>query len=430
MQVYLDTLGCRLNEAEIESWSSQLMAAGHELTRQPEDAGLIVLNSCAVTQDAVRKSRGLMRQLQRRNPSAKLVLSGCYATLHEDEAQTLGVDLVLENQGKSDFMSRIQPLLDDPALPMFATDPAEEPHLAMGRQRAFVKVQDGCRYRCSFCIVTLARGAERSQPLHQLVAEVQGLADAGLMECVLTGVHLGGYGSDIGSDLGDLVNTILQKTSIKRLRLGSLEPWDLPEDFWSLFADGRLMPHLHLPMQSGSNSVLRRMARRCHTEEFKALAEEGRRRVPGIHLSTDIMVGFPGETEVEFNDTCEFVAQVGFGDVHLFTYSPRPGTRAAAMPDQIHGTVKKARLTHLREIAAQTRSRALATSVGREVEVLWENPRHGRSTGYTPDYFRVFDDRPHESNTLSWVRIKGVSEDGNSLTVQGDLLHRQGRLGI
>ena len=414
MQVWLDTLGCRLNEAELESWTTQLLAAGHTLALQPEDAGLMVLNSCAVTQDAVRKSRAMTRQLQRGNPSAKLVLSGCYATLHGDEAAALGVDLVLHNQHKHDFMTQIQPLLEDPAQPMFATEPAEQPHLAMGRQRAFVKVQDGCRYRCSFCVVTLARGDERSQPLAQLVTEVQQLADSGLRECVLTGVHLGGYGSDIGSELGTLVRTLLAETSIQRLRLGSLEPWDLPEDFWSLFADGRLMPHLHLPMQSGSDSVLRRMARRCHSAEFMALAAEARRQVPDIHLSTDIMVGFPGETDAEFQETCAFVEAVEFGDVHLFSYSRRPGTRAASMPAQVHGAVQRERMLRLKAVVSHSRARVMARHLGKKVEVLWENPRQGRSTGYTPHYFRVYSDTLQASSSVSSIRLSAISEAGDA----------------
>ncbi len=300
------------------------------------DADVIVLNSCAVTEDAVRKSRQTLRRLHRENPEAKLVVSGCYATLHPEQAgQALGVDLLVPNADKDRLVELTQRQLNQDSAPAFATEPGESVLFRLGRQRAFVKVQDGCRYRCTFCIVTVARGEEKSRSVAEVVEEINALHRQGIPEAVLTGVHLGGYGGDLGLGLDELIRAVLAQTDIPRLRLGSLEPWDLPEGFFDLFDAPRLMPHLHLPLQSGSDAVLRRMARRCKTDEFAALVEQARARVPDINISTDIIVGFPGETEEEWAETLAFVRRIGFGHIHIFSYSPRQGTKAAALPDHV-----------------------------------------------------------------------------------------------
>jgi threonylcarbamoyladenosine tRNA methylthiotransferase MtaB len=194
-------------------------------------------------------------------------------------------------------------------MPTMATDPGETSLFTRGRQRAFIKVQDGCRYRCTFCIVTVARGEEASRAIQTVVNEINELHQQGITEAILTGVHLGGYGSDLGINLSDLIKAILAETDIPRLRLGSLEPWELPDDFFELFHNPRLMPHLHLPLQSGSDSVLRRMARRCKTEEFSAIVQQLRAKIPHFNITTDIIVGFPGETEQEWQESFNFIKQ-------------------------------------------------------------------------------------------------------------------------
>jgi threonylcarbamoyladenosine tRNA methylthiotransferase MtaB len=263
MLVHLQTLGCRLNEAELETWAQDFQRSGHQITSDPEAAQLIVLNSCAVTRDAARKSRQSIRRIHRANPQAKLVVSGCYATLNQQEAEAeMGVDLVIGNQDKDKLVDLALSELNLDSMPAQATEPGEFSLFTRGRQRAFVKVQDGCRYRCTFCIVTVARGEEKSRPVAAVIEEINHLHRQGISEVVLTGVHLGGYGSDLDCNLAELIKAVLAQTNIPRIRLGSLEPWELSGDFFELFDNPRLMPHLHLPLQSGSDSVLRRMARR------------------------------------------------------------------------------------------------------------------------------------------------------------------------
>ncbi|MEJ2576800.1 MAG: tRNA (N(6)-L-threonylcarbamoyladenosine(37)-C(2))-methylthiotransferase MtaB [Gammaproteobacteria bacterium] len=421
-RVHLHTLGCRLNEAELETWARDFRARGWELAAGPEDADLVVVNTCAVTAEAGRKSRQLLRRAHRANPAAKLVVSGCYATLDAERAAAeLGVDLVVGNQDKDHLVEISTREFAFPAMPAGALEPDAGTLLARGRQRAFVKVQDGCRYRCSYCIVTTARGAERSRPIADVVDEVNALVGAGINEVVLAGVHLGGYGSDTGSHLGELIDAILAGTELPRLRLGSLEPWDLPIGFWARFADPRLLPHLHLPMQSGSPAVLRRMSRRCRPDEFEALAAAARAAVPDLNITTDIIVGFPGETEAEWRETLDFVERVGFGDVHVFAYSPRAGTKAATLPDPVSRERKRARCAELAEVAAAGRRRFMAGFVGRRFAVLVEQrDAAGRWLGYTPNYLRTLitgaDDQALENRVVA-VEIDGIGADSLSARV-------------
>jgi threonylcarbamoyladenosine tRNA methylthiotransferase MtaB len=394
MRVNLKTLGCRLNEAELETWARQFQTEGHRIVGDAEEADLVVFNSCAVTQDAVRKSRNLLRKAARENPGAKLVLSGCYATLNRDEAEHLGVDLVVANADKGRLVEIARRELALSTMPAVAAEPGESALFRLGRHRAFVKVQDGCRYRCTYCIVTVARGEEHSRAIDDIIDEINAVHAQGIQEAVLTGVHLGGYGGDTGSNLVELIAAILERTAIPRLRLGSLEPWDIPDAFVTLFENPRLMPHLHLPLQSGSDAVLKRMARRCRTAEFAELAGRLRAAVPDINLTTDLIVGFPGESETEWAETLAFVEAIGFGNIHIFAFSPRAGTAAAAMPNPVHGDVKKARGRVLHQLAEQQKRETLKRFVGREFPVLWEGTKTGMDGqteihGYTPHYVRV-----------------------------------------
>ncbi|WP_020561936.1 tRNA (N(6)-L-threonylcarbamoyladenosine(37)-C(2))-methylthiotransferase MtaB [Methylosarcina fibrata] len=396
MLVHLKTLGCRLNEAELETWAQAFQKAGHRITREAESANLVVINSCAVTQDAARKSRNLIRRIHRDNPRAKLVVSGCYATLNRDEAAALmGVDLVVGNRDKDQLVEQALAELDVTTMPAMSTEPGEISLFTRGRQRAFVKVQDGCRYRCTFCIVTVARGEEVSRPIADVIGEINSLHRQGIDEVVLTGVHLGGYGSDSGQNLVELIKAVLAETPIARLRLGSLEPWELSDEFFELFDNPRLMPHLHLPLQSGSDSVLRRMARRCKTAEFARIVERLRARMPYFNVTTDVIVGFPGETEQEWRESVDFIGRTGFGHVHIFTYSRREGTKAASLPDQLPDSVKKERSRELHRLAEEMKLKFLTDNLSREFPVLWEgyseplSENQKRVYGYTPNYIRV-----------------------------------------
>ena len=396
MQIHLKTLGCRLNEAELETWAQTFQAKGHAITRDITTAQLVVINSCAVTQDAARKSRQLIRRIHRENPHAKLVVSGCYATLNTTEAQALlGVDLVVSNKDKANLVEKSLSELTFESMPEMATEPAEIALFTRGRQRAFVKVQDGCRYRCTFCIVTVARGDEVSRSITDVITEINALHMQGIKEGSLTGGHLWGYGSVNGENIVSLIQAILSKTDIPRLRLGSLEPWELNDEFFTLFENPRLMPHLHLPLQSGSDAVLRRMARRCKIEEYAKMLERLRRQIPLFNITTDIIVGFPNETEDEWLESIEFIKKCGFGHIHIFTYSPREGTKAATLPNPVPYEIKKQRSEQLHRLAEEMKYNFYTQNLGQTFSVLWEGQRdklengHVRVFGYTPHYLRV-----------------------------------------
>ena len=421
--VHLQTLGCRLNEAELETWAREYRQQGITVTQEPTEADILVVNTCAVTQEAVRKSRNLIRRTQRNNPQAKLVVSGCYSALAKpEEAEALGIDLVVGNPEKDRLVELTREAFAIPVMPQVATEPGVNSLMARGRQRAFIKVQDGCRYRCTYCVVTLARGEERSRSIADIISEIQVLD--GVHEIVLAGVHLGGYGSDIGLSLHDLINAVLQDTDIPRIRLGSLEPWDIPSAFWTHYQNPRMMPHLHLPIQSGSDTVLRRMARRCKTAEFAELINTARAQIPDINITTDIIVGFPGETAAEWQQTLDYVAQIQFGHVHIFSYSPRAGTKAANLPNPIDRTIKRARSAQLHALAAEHKQAMQQRHINRDYPVLIEGQPTktvaGESVwqGYTPNYLRVraqINTTDNLDNQIHKLRTTSITNDGEAL---------------
>jgi threonylcarbamoyladenosine tRNA methylthiotransferase MtaB len=425
VRIHLSALGCRLNEAELEQWATAFKGAGDQITTQTDDADVLVMNTCAVTKEAVRKSRQKLQRLQRENPSAKLVVSGCYSELAPaaDMAE-LGVDLIVPNTQKDNLVTLTRSAFADPGMPQAATIPATTALFNRNRHRAFIKIQDGCRYRCTFCIVTVARGAERSRTISDIVDEVQRLESEDVKEIVLTGVHVGGYGSDLDTDLASLIKALLAETDIPRIRFASVEPWDLSDGFLDLFENKRVQPHMHLPLQSGCNTVLRRMARRCKTEDFNALTESLRKAVADFNVTTDIIAGFPGETEQEWQDSMEFIATQGFGHIHAFTYSEREGTKAATLPDSVPMPVRQERSRQLHELAERLKQQQLENSVGNTADVLWERGRqtdnhHGstiwRHMGYTPNYQRVVTFSDHDlANQILPTKLTAV-ENGKLL---------------
>ena len=405
MKIYLKALGCRLNEAELEQWSRDFTLEGHEIVKEGTEADVVVINTCAVTTEATKKSRKLMNRLHRENPQSKLVVSGCYATLEEkDVAQRLGVDLVVNNQQKDKLPRQVMDEFAANTMPLIAMNPDEPSLFLRGKQRAFIKIQDGCRYRCTFCIVTVARGEERSRNIQDIVEEVNRLNQQGIQEIVLTGVHVGGYGSDLDTSLFELVKTLLQETDMPRIRFASVEPWDLPDEFFTLFENKRLMPHMHLPLQSGADSVLRRMSRRCKTADFASLVQQARDVIPDFNVTTDIIVGFPGETDEEWQQTLATVESIGFAHIHIFSYSQRQGTKASSLANQISTEIKKARSLEIHKLADRLKRQTLNSQLTKTVDVLWESQKpiliesdQGRIgqvgqvvySGYTPNFCRV-----------------------------------------
>ena len=438
MKIHLHTIGCRLNQAEIETMGRQFQAGGHEIVGDAAAADAIVINTCAVTAEAARDARRLTRRFHRANEAAQIVLTGCYATLAPETAAALpGVARVVGNGDKERLPILLDPGLmgsdvaaggDVPTERLYDREPIarEAQPGSFGRTRAFVKVQDGCDNRCTFCVTTIARGAGRSRPLADVVAEVGRFAAAGYGEAVLTGVHLGSYGHDLGraAGLGELVAALLADTDIPRLRLSSLEPWDIDDQFFRLWANPRLMPHLHLPLQAGSDRVLRRMARRTSRATFRALAAAARAAIPDLNLSTDLIAGFPGETEDEFSETLAYVAEIDFARLHVFSYSPRPGTAAARMPGQVAGPAKRERTARLIELGERLSLAFHRRYEGTIRPVLWESvvgaePAGLRWAGYTDNYIRVVGVGP--ADLMRRVTLARLS-DARSQEMKGEIV--------
>lgn len=400
MKVHLRTLGCRLNQSEIDSMTRQFEQLGHQTTNTPDEADAIVINTCAVTHEAVRAGRRMIRETHRHNTQAQIIVTGCHAQIAPDEIAVLpGVSQVVDNRSKDALVSRVtgQPL------PRYDLEPLERaPDHRLMRTRAFIKVQDGCDNACTFCVTTIARGDGRSRPPEAIIAEINALYAGGYQECVLTGVHLGSYGHDAGDHDGlrQLVLRILRETDMPRLRLSSLEPWDISPDFFALWQDDRLCPHLHLPLQSGSDSVLKRMRRQTTTHEFRSLVRQARAAIADLKVTTDIIVGFPGETDDLFEQSLAFVAEMDFAGLHVFRYSRRPGTPAARMHHHIPEDMKRTRSQRMIDLSTASEMRFAQRYLGQTRPVLWENvsgatPEGFVNTGYTDHYVRVRAIHPH-----------------------------------
>lgn len=415
MKIYLDTIGCRLNQAEIEAYARRFRAAGHELATTPEEADLAVVNTCTVTAQAAADSRGTVRRIQRAGVD-EILVTGCWSSLNPAEAARLpGVRQVIPNAEKDRLVSQALDLPEE----AFDLEPvAREPLPGMRmRTRAFIKVQDGCDNRCTFCVTTLARGAGRSRPMGEVLDDIHaavGSGEAGAQEIVLTGVHLGSWGQDFASPLHlrQLIETILAETGVPRLRLSSLEPWDLDENFFELWADPRMCRHVHLPLQSGCDRTLRRMARKTTPAAFAKIVQAARMAAPDMAITTDIIAGFPGEDEAEFEESLAFVRSIEFAGGHVFTYSARPGTAAARMPGQVSHPLRKQRNARLRQALAESARRYQERFIGRVMPVLWESaatlgPQGWEVSGLTGNYLRV---NAHAPETL-WNQITPVRLD-------------------
>ena len=416
VHVRLESIGCRLNIGEIEAIARGLAKAGHRVVGPGTPADLCILNTCTVTAIASRKSRQLIRQLKKANPTAAVIVTGCDAELAPSEMVEIGVDLVVGNAEKERLLelAEARGLLDTAS-----TDPDDLKLFEPGkstRTRAFLKVQDGCDNRCTFCVITIARGAGRSVPADAIIKELSELQQLGYREVILSGVHLGSYGHDFGDQRGlqRLVERALTETAIERLRLSSLEPWDLDPDFFEVFRNPRLLPHLHLPLQSGCDETLKRMARRTSRREFSQLVRDARRAVPRLAISSDVIVGFPGETDEEFEESITLVEGLAFSRLHIFRYSRREGTPAETMAAQIPGPVAQERSQRMHVLAADLEHRFNSKLVGHTVDVLWETAEdHGDTlcwSGLTPNYVRVTTTTHSDEDLLNVITPTEITE--------------------
>ncbi len=397
----------------------QFRRAGHALVEAPEDADLMVLNTCTVTAGADSESRRRVRRAHRRNPELKIAVTGCWASLNPEGARQLpGVTAVTPNEQKSSLPTQ---LVEAP-LPAFERDPIQRrplPGVRM-RTRAYIKAQDGCNHHCAYCLTTIARGSARSLPIRQVLHQVQAAEAGGAKEAVLSGVQLSSCGRDLEGeiDLTDLITTILAETRIPRIRLSSLEPWGVPDGFFDLWADRRLCRQLHLPLQSGCAQTLRRMSRPMTPNGYAQLAQSARGRIPDLALTTDVIVGFPGEDEGEFEESLRVIESMAFADAHVFPFSPRPGTPAAHLPDPVPSRIAKGRAGRVQATVERTADAFRRQFVGREMHVLWEaasglGPAGWRLNGLTDNYLRVTTSSVKDRwNTQSRVRMVRVVDGG------------------
>ncbi len=418
MKVFLETVGCRLNQAEIESIGGEFRAAGHEIVADPRLADLAVVNTCAVTAQAAADSRASVRRIARAG-DAKVIATGCWVSLEPESAAALpGVARVIVNSGKDRLAASVLGLSEfDFELETLARQPLPGQRR---RTRAFIKVQDGCDNRCTFCVTTIARGKGRSRPIAAVLAEVRAALSGDAQEIVLTGVHLGSWGHDIGLQLRTLVKAILADTQVVRLRLSSLEPWDLDEEFFSLWDDPRLCRHLHLPLQSGCAATLQRMARKATPDSFRRLVCAARRSIPDVAITTDIIAGFPGETDKEFEQSLDFVREMKFAGGHAFSYSVRPGTAASRLPNPVPPEVRRARNATYRSLFEQQSQAYRRGFLGQAVAVLWESTTHvdGRGwclEGLSDTYIRISSTATTSRwNIVDTVELTALSGKGLS----------------
>lgn len=428
MQFQITTFGCKVNQAESAGLASVLTAHGLTETKETAEADVLIVNSCAVTGESVRKAKQLIRSLRRRNPEALLLLTGCWPQAFSDDDFS-GADFVTGTRDRAALLSWLfEALKARPAsggerqiTPYRKGDPFSEiPCADTTRTRAFLKIQDGCNQFCSYCIIPYARGRCRSMPLDRLRQEAAALSAQGFREIVLTGINLGFFGDDTGCTIADAVEICAEQTGFVRVRLGSLEPERMtPALLDRLSHCEKLCPQFHLSLQSGSDSVLRRMNRRYTAAEYRTLAENIHRLFPGAALTTDVIVGFPGETEAEFAETLAFVREIGFAKVHVFPFSQRAGTRAAAMPDQVPPAVRAERAARLSALADEIRSAHLASRVGQRLSVLVEGEKQQNAqtffSGHTPEgtLVKIFTENCEKGlqNSLICVTIEGYEQD-------------------
>ena len=394
MKIYLDSVGCRLNQAEIEKFARQFRAAGHILVGNAKEADLMVLNTCSVTYKADSDSRQKIRQAHR-NGCQGIIVTGCLATLHPEEIMKIpGIQKVISNSEKFHLVEECcKDVKTEPSMDLFERMPIPGKR---ERTRAFIKAQDGCNHHCTYCITRIARGKAISEPLDTIISEINTAISGGVQEAILCGVQLGSWGYEFNPDkkITTLVNAILDRTALPRLRLSSIEPWGLDDEFFMLWQNPKMCRQLHLPMQSGSERILKLMNRNNTKESYEAIVQKARKACPSIAITTDVLVGFPGETEEDFMESLEFIRRINFSGGHVFTFSERPGTSASQLPNPVPEAIKHERNAIVRKTLKQLTREYQHQFIGKVLPVLWESSTeidtsHFHLTGWTDNYIRV-----------------------------------------
>ena len=421
--VTIETHGCKLNTADSITMAAEFMASGFDVLGELDiSPDVFVLNSCTVTHVADKKARQRVSAVRRSHPGSMIVMAGCYPTRDSDAVTALdAVDLVVPNTTKSAIVAQVSAVLGHDDLPATLHRADLNPAAALGRTRAALKIQEGCDQVCAYCIVPKVRGRERSVPVNALVRRANELHEQGCMEIVLTGTQLGHYGFDLPSeshnDLPSMLRTLLRETDVPRIRVSSLQAPEIDDallDVWASDGQSRLCPHFHIPLQSGSDKILTKMRRTYTSAEFAEAVRRVREAVSGCSVTTDVIAGFPGESEDDHAASVQVLHEVGFSDAHVFPYSRRPGTSADHYDGQLSHSVKAARAAELRRVADGSARRHRMAEVGKIREVLWESGLGG--TGLTENYLRVKSSSGMVESSrdcrFELVRLVGTTADG------------------
>lgn len=430
MKVAFHTLGCKVNQYESESMQKLFLAAGYELTNEIEAADVVVVNTCTVTALSSQKSRQMIRKFSRANKNAVLVVVGCYAQKEPEKISEIeGVDIILGTKDRMKIVELVEEILKNREEKIFRVDDVENifefeelPHTPQ-RTRAFLKIEDGCNNFCSYCIIPFVRGRVRSRSLESIRAECQELKKNNFKEIVLTGIHIGAYGRDFKNKISlvDAVKIVLETAEPERLRLGSLESAEMTDELIDLMKnDSRICNHVHLPLQSGSDEILKAMHRPYTTKNFSNLTSRLVKEIPEISIGTDLIVGFPGETEKHFEETLNFLNSQPFSKIHVFPYSLREGTLAAEMKNQIDSQTKKIRVAKVLEIANTKEKNFAEKIIGQTVEIISETEENGFIDGLTKNYIRVYvpADKKIKLGEIIRVKIEKIFKNG----VMGEFL--------
>lgn len=420
MKVAFHTLGCKVNQNDTESLISFFRDRGHEIVPFNEIADVYIINTCTVTNLGERKSRQSIRRAAAVKPQPVVVVTGCYAQTASGEVAGIpGVNLVVGMAERPRLAELVEEYCKDRCNRVSVSDISRESswiklpvsHMTE-RTRVTLKVQEGCDQFCSYCIVPLARGRIRSLPLEEAVAEFRVLVESGYREIVLAGIHLGAYGKDLGLTLADLLRELLKTAGEYRIRLGSIEPHEFDENLLGIILNnGHICQHLHIPLQSGSERILKLMNRHYTLTDYSGLIKRIRRDNPLIAVGTDLIVGFPGETESDFEDTCKFVTEQAFSRMHVFRFSPRKGTPAATFQGKVPGPIKEERSRKVQAIAEQSSSDYARKFIGKEVAVLFEEKTSAGWGGLSGEYLRTEVETDADlKNVITTVLITGASE--------------------
>ncbi len=424
MKVAFYTLGCKVNQYETEAMSKLFESAGYEISPESETADVVVVNTCTVTGPGSQKSRQIIRKSARANKNSILVVVGCYSQNNPDEVAKIdGVDIVIGTKDRSKIVELVETALKNRGQKIQRVGDVgdlhefeELPH-APHRTRAFLKIEDGCDNFCSYCIIPYVRGRVRSRSPESIRRECMELKNSGYREIVLTGIHMGAYGRDFknGTTLVDAVKIVLNTAKPKRLRLGSIESVEMSEELIHLIKkDPRICNHVHLPLQSGSDEILKAMHRPYTKKQFSDLVFRLFDEIPDISIGTDLIVGFPGETDELFEETVEFLDSLPLSKIHVFPYSLREGTLAATMKNQIDAKTKKRRVARILEIAEIKTEIFIGSYINRTVEIIAETNTDGMFDGLTKNYIRVFapEDGKVKPGDFVKVKIYGLNKDG------------------